>query len=650
VVATVAGAFASDVLADAGCVAHRPRGLTDAQAAALPLVTMTARYALQDLAGLRPGQTILIHSAAGGVGLAAIQIAQRLGATIFATAGSEDKRAYLRSLGITQVFSSRSAEFAKQIAAITAGKGVDVVLNALSEPYITASVNTLAVEGTFLEIGKRDIWSPEQFRAARPHGRYHAIDLSVMRVEDPSRWSEMFHALMDDVASGRCRPLPVRTFPLTEAASAFSYMAQARHIGKIVLTHATSGGRGLNDLDPDGIYLVTGGLAGLGLKTAQHLVQQGARALALVGRNPPGPDAQVLIGLWRAAGLEVLELQADIGIRNEVAASFAKIDATGRPLRGVVHSAGALADGALLHQEWNHFSTPFRAKVAGAWALHQLTRDRTLDFFILYSSVAATFGSAGQANHAAANAFLDALASYRRAIGLPALSIGWGAWSGIGAAAERGVDEAVAARGIGSISPGKGMDLLDTLAARAPAHIVVSPMNWPKYLATFTNGDPTFLKDFEADAKSVNSVIESGRRELSAAPILSELEAAAPAARRGLLLEFVRQKVAFVLGRQGDDVLDPRRPLNEMGLDSLLAVELRNRLGADLGLPRGLPATLVFDHPTIEELTAHLEHRLAPTAPEEPVSAPSDLLSSLASIDSMTEDEIEAHFARISRN
>lgn len=647
VVATVAGAFASSVLADARCVVHKPRGLTDAQAAALPLVSMTARYALEELARLRPGQSVLIHSAAGGVGLAAVQIAQRLGATIFATAGSEEKRAYLRSLGIINVYSSRSLEFEQGIAAATTGRGVDVVLNALSGPFITASVNALAADGTFLEIGKQDIWSQEQFRAVRPRGKYHAIDLSVMRIEDPDRWGQIFRALMDDAANGRFQPLPVRAFPLNEAASAFQFMAQARQIGKIVLTHGASSQRGLDDLDPEGIYLVTGGLGGLGLKTAERLVQRGARALALVGRSGPGAEALDLIGRWRAAGLEILELQADVGNREEVAAAFAAIDATGRTLRGVIHSAGALADGVLLHQAWDHFSTPFRAKVAGAWTLHRLTKDRPLDFFILYSSIAGTFGSAGQANHAAANAFMDALASYRTSIGLPALSIGWGAWSGTGAAAVRGVDETVVAKGIGAIEPDKGMAMLESLAGQSLAHVVVSPMNWPKYLATFAGGVPAFLKLFEAAAKGSGDGVKPERREVPAAPILSELIAAAPSARRALLLDFVSERVARVLGRHGEDRPDPARPLSEMGLDSLLAVELRNRLGADLGLPRGLPATLVFDCPTIEALAAHLDHRLAPPAAEEKMPAASDLLGSLASIDSMSEDEIEAQFARM---
>jgi Phosphopantetheine attachment site len=202
------------------------------------------------------------------------------------------------------------------------------------------------------------------------------------------------------------------------------------------------------------------------------------------------------------------------------------------------------------------------------------------------------------------------------------------------------------ARGIGAIEPDKGMAWLERLAVEAPAHVVVSPVNWPKYLATFAGGVPTFLKHFEADAKSRDN-IKPERREVSAAPILSEVMAAAPLARRALLLDFVSERVARVLGRLGEDRPDPARPLNEMGLDSLLAVELRNRLGADLGLPRGLPATLVFECPTIEALAAHLDHRLAPPAPEERVPAASDLLGSLASIDSMTEDEIEAQFARM---
>jgi acyl transferase domain-containing protein/NADPH:quinone reductase-like Zn-dependent oxidoreductase/acyl carrier protein len=660
VVATAAGTFASYVLVDARCVVHKPRGLTDAQAAALPLVSMTARHVLEDLAGLRAGQSILIHAAAGGVGLAAIQIAQRAGATIFATAGSERKRAYLSSLGIAHVFSSRTLEFERRLDALTGGRGVDVVLNALSGPFIEASVNALAEDGTFIEIGKQAIWSLGRFKAIRPFGHYHVVDLSVMPIENPDRWSELLHALMDDVHGGLFRPLPVRAFLLTEAIDAFSFMVQARHIGKIVLTCGERSERGLGDIDQKGIYLVTGGLDGLGLKTAQRLVQRGARALALVGRSPAGPTATAAIGEWRAAGLNILELQADVGDQEALTGVFASIDETGYLLRGVVHSAGALADSTLLNLDWEQFSTPFRAKVAGAWTLHVLTRDRPLDFFILYSSMAATFGSAGQTNHAAANAFLDALAAHRRAVGLPALSIGWGAWSGIGVAAERGVDEAVAARGIGVIDPDMGMDLFEALALRAPAHVVVSPMNWPKYLAAFTTGVPAFFEDFEADATERSHGIKPGQGATEASPSVDRKRINEHALlestnwrnrilsvpvnrRRAALRDEVRMLAAKVLGT-GMQGIDVDEPLRDLGLDSLMAVELRNRIGAAVG--HTLPATITFDFPTIAALTEYLIDVKIIDLQEKPQDgSPTTPVLATETYDKQTEGELAAALA-----
>jgi NADP-dependent 3-hydroxy acid dehydrogenase YdfG len=548
------------------------------------------------------------------------------------------------------VFSSRTLEFEAQIGRITDGRGVDVVLNALSGPFIGASVRSLAQDGVFIEIGKRDIWSPGAFRGERPHGRYHVVDLSVTRLDDPARWGAMLRSLMDEVVRGTFKPLPVRTFPLARAADAFACMAQARHVGKLVLTAGDASSSGFSDLDAEGVYLVTGGLAGLGLETARRLVARGARSLALLGRSSPGPEAQTLIGSWRAAGVDVLVLRADSGSDVQLGDAFDTIDATGRPLRGVVHAAGALADGALSQQRWERFSVPLRAKVAGAWALHRLTRDRRLDFFVLYSSLAATLGSAGQANHAAANAFLDALAQFRRGQGLPGLSIGWGAWSDIGAAAARGVDQAAAERGIGAIVPEHGMDLLEMLVSQASAHVIVSPIEWPRYLASLDGSIPPLLSDFRSDLADRPRVSRGGAgREATPDPVLRDLETAVPAARRGMLIDFVGRTVARVLGRQGEGDLDPRRPLNEMGLDSLLAVELRNHLGVSLGLSRVLPATLVFACPTIEAVVDHLEERLVPPSPEseQPVAAiPADPLTA---IDGMSDAEIDALFAQMVR-
>jgi NADPH:quinone reductase-like Zn-dependent oxidoreductase/NADP-dependent 3-hydroxy acid dehydrogenase YdfG len=650
VVAVGAGAFATYLTVDAQAAAHRPRGLSDPQAAALPLVTMTAHHALIEIAKLRPDQSVLIHAGAGGLGMAAIGIAKRVGAKIFATAGSEAKRSLLRDLGVEHVFSSRNLAFEGEILKAAEGRGVDVVLNSLSGDFIEASARVLATDGVFLEVGKQDIWTQEQFRAVRPNARYYPIDLARTRIEEPARWGALFQSIIADVARGEVDLLPVRVFPLARAADAFAFMASARHVGKIVLEHPCVSGAGFADLDPAGIYLVTGAFAGLGLATAQRLVERGARGLALLGRSPPAPEASAQIADWRAAGVEVLILQCDVADHAAMAQAFSDIDATGRVLRGVLHSAGALADGALLQQDWQQFEVPLRAKIAGAWTLHELTRERRLDFFILYSSVAGTLGSAGQANHAAANAFMDALAQFRRAQGLPALSIAWGAWSEIGAAASRGADERVASQGVLAYSPARGLNALEALAAGAPAQVVASPMDWRTYLSQWKGNAPKFYQEILTDEETpAPARVASTGREGRDEAFLARLEAAPPGARRGMLADFIASTVTRVLGRQGESI-DTHQPLNEMGLDSLLAVELRNRLGTALGIPRGLPATLVFDCPTVDALARHIDGRLSTATEEAPApEATGKSNEAIADIDEMSDEEVEAMFERMAR-
>ena len=264
VVAIAEASFGTFTTTDQRHVARIPSGLGFAEAATLPFAFMTAHHALTTVGALRFGETVLIHAAAGGVGMAAIQLAQRVGATIIATAGSEAKRDFLRSLGITHVLSSRTLEFVDAIHGITSGKGVDVVLNSLSGQFIPASVATLGANGRFLEIGKRDIWSREQFLAERPAGRYFAIDLAAQRYADPNASFALFAEVMAMVERGEIGPLPLHTFPLEQAAEAFRFMAQARHIGKIVLTQHDAQHASFDELDANATYLITGGLSGLG--------------------------------------------------------------------------------------------------------------------------------------------------------------------------------------------------------------------------------------------------------------------------------------------------------------------------------------------------------------------------------------------------
>jgi acyl carrier protein len=343
----------------------------------------------------------------------------------------------------------------------------------------------------------------------------------------------------------------------------------------------------------------------------------------------------------------VQAVQADMSRADEVARVIDGIAQGGLPLRGVIHSAGVLEDGALLQQDWPRFVRPLGPKLDGSWALHVLTRGEPLDFFVLYSSMASVLGSRGQANHAAANAFMDALAAHRRALGLPGLSISWGAWSEVGAAADRQVDQRVVARGIDVITPAHGLELLEKLMRAEAAHVGVFPVRWERFLA---GGDAhgRFVAHFAEHAKGV---AKPGAKHADAKPagaagaaLIDELKQATPQRRRERLLGFVAEHVARVVDAPSAQAIDPRQPLNELGLDSLMAVELRNRLGTGLGLARSLPATLVFDHPTLEALAAYLEELVVPAAPVAvAVAKPVDAVGAL---DEMSDEEVEAMFAK----
>jgi len=644
VVATGEACFASYMTTAEQHVAPLPRGVSYAQGATLPFALMTAWHALQGLGGIRGGMTVLVHAAAGGVGMAALQIARRAGATVFATAGSEAKRALLRSLGAHHVMNSRTLDFEAEIARVTAGRGVDLVLNSLAGEFIPASVRSLAAQGCFLEIGKRDIWSASQFRELRPQAQYHAIDLNAQRYQDPAAAQALFADVMGAVQRGELRPLPLQAFPLERGGEAFRFMAQARHVGKVVLTQQDALQASMQALVPNGAYLVTGGLSGLGLLTAGRLVERGARHLVLVGRRPASAAAQVRLDAMRAQGAQVRAVQADMSRADEVARVLAAIAQDGLPLRGVIHSAGVLEDGALLQQDWVRFVRPLGPKLDGSWALHVLTQDQPLDFFVLYSSMASVLGSSGQANHAAANAFMDALAAHRRALGLPALSIGWGAWSEIGAAADRQVDQRVAARGIDVITPQHGLELLEVLMRAEPAHVGVFPVRWERFLASGDAHGP-FVERLRGVVRGAAGKAAGPKPAAVAggASLIDELRQATPQRRRERLLGFVAEHVARVVDAPSAQAIDPRQPLNELGLDSLMAVELRNRLGTGLGLARSLPATLVFDHPTLEALAAYLEALAVPAAPPAPVAKPVDAVGAL---DDLSDEQVEALFAK----
>jgi len=613
VLAMAPAAFASFAVTSADFVVRRPDAMSAEEAATIPIAFLTAHYALDHLGRIAAGERVLIHAAAGGVGLAAVQLVRRAGATVFATAGSAEKRSFLRSLGVAHVMDSRSLDFADEVTRLTGGEGVDVVLNSLTGEFIPKSLSVLRGGGRFLEIGRRGVWDPEQVASSRPDVAYHVIYLGEVAQDRPGLVKSMLSELMAGFAAGSLQPLPRRAFPIGEAAAAFRHMAMARHIGKVVLEAHGPRGPGEGPVRRDATYLVTGGLGALGLASARWLVDQGARHVVLAGRSAPDADAVRSVGEMEAAGAEVRVVTADVSREEDVRRLLAGVAAAMPPLRGILHSAGVLDDGVLLQQDWARFARVMAPKVQGAWNLHVLSRGMPLDFFILYSSAASLLGSPGQGNYAAANAFLDGLAHHRRAQGLRATSINWGAWGDSGMAAAQGDRDQRrrVALGAGVIPPAEGVQALDHILRQDPPQVAVLPIDWPRFLGQFPSGGvpPLFSLLVGGSGKEARD----GRPAGAPAQMRRRLEDAAPAERGELLLAHVREQVVRVLG------LDPARPpssrqgLTDIGMDSLMAVELRNRLEASLGC--SLPSTLAFEHPNIEALTGFLSGRVFPPAP-----------------------------------
>ncbi|MCX6049752.1 MAG: SDR family NAD(P)-dependent oxidoreductase [Chloroflexi bacterium] len=607
VLALAAGSFAHYVTVHITAVIHKPAALSPVEAATIPGVFLTAYYGLHQLAQMKSGDRVLIHAAAGGVGMAAVQLAQQLGAEVFATA-SPSKWATLRQLGVTHLYHSRTLAFAEQIMVDTNGAGVNIVLNSLTGPgFIEATLATLAPHGKLVEMSKRDVWSTEQVATVRADVRYTRFDLNEVAHQQPALLATMFQTIAELLTANKLKPLPATVFSIREAGAAFAHMQQAKQIGKIVLTIPSVDA---STLQAAATYLITGGLGGLGLAVAQWLVEQGARHLLLVGRSRPKPAVQAQLDAWAALGVTVTIAQTDVTNRQAMQALVAQMDAR-QPLRGVIHSVGLLDDGALLQQNWDRFAKVLAPKLQGAWHLHALTKELPLDFFVLFSSASSLLGNRGQANYAAANAFLDAFVHYRWAQGLPALTINWGAWSEIGVAAalEQENRQQMAAQGMGFISPHQALQTFAYLLRQHKPQVGVTPIDWSTFQTEGTVANPFYANLRQASA-------------IQAVPVASppghlrqQLAAAAGETRNQLLLAYLRTAIAKLVGRRAPEQIDPRQGLLEIGLDSLMAIELRNQLAR--ALEQRLPSTVVFDYPTVEKLQHFLLQLLFAPADED---------------------------------
>ena len=602
VIALASHSFGSYVTVSADLVVRKPVGLSFEEAATIPIAFLTADYALNRLAKMQPGDRVLIHAAAGGVGMAAVQLARRAGAEIFGTAGSEEKRALLKSLGVQHVFNSRSLDFAEEILAATGGEGVDIVLNSLAGDFIPKSLSVLKETGRFVEIGKTDVWNADRVRQIKSGAAYFVLYLGEILEKDPQRIRGMLLDLLADFERGVLRPLPRQVFPLEQAVDAFRFMAQAKHTGKIVITqqHEISPDISIRE---DATYLISGGLGGLGLVTARWLVDRGARHLVLLGRSRPSPQTQEALDAMQAEGAEIFVAQADVSQPDDLQTVFSHIARQMPPLRGLIHAAGVLDDGILLEQTWPRFITVMAPKIDGAWNLHKLAQSMPLDFFILFSAGASLMGSPGQANYAAANSFLDGLAHYRRASGLPALSINWGAWAEVGMASRLGgqAHRRWAAQGMEQIKPADGVRAMERLIERRLVQAAVLPINWQK----INRQEPEEVRPLlRLLAKREAGGPSSDQPSAGRVSFVDQVKQAPPEEQLKLIARRVTEEVNKVLGLDASHTPNPKQGFTDIGLDSLMAVELSNRLQKELG--RSLPSTLTFEYPTIEALTNYL--------------------------------------------
>ncbi|OBK63007.1 polyketide synthase [Mycobacterium colombiense] len=594
------GLAGSEAAVDRRLVTRVPRGWSMTQAAAVPVVFLTAYYGLSVLAGLRAGQRVLVHAATGGVGMAAVQLARHWGAEVFATA-SRGKWDTLRAMGFDEahIADSRTLDFERKFAG-----GMDVVLNSLAGEFNDASLRLLAAGGRFIEMGKTDLRDPDAVAAAHPGVTYRAFDLMEA---GPDRIAEMLAELMELFAGGVLTPLPVKAFDARSAADAYRFVSQARHIGKVVLT-MPDGPAGL----AGGTALITGGTGMAGSAVARHLVERHrVPHVLLVSRSGERADGiGELAAELREKGASVSVAACDVGDRDAVAALLTQVPAR-YPLRSVFHAAGVLDDAVIASLTPARIDTVLRAKVDGAWHLHALTQGLNLSAFVAFSSMAGIVGAPGQGNYAAANSFLDALAAHRRARGLPGLSVAWGMWEETSTMTEHlgERDKARMSRaGLSALSTRQALELLD--AALLTEHPMVAGTRLDRTaLAHHSDTLPPLLSQLAT--RPARRVLEHTDM-VSLTGLRARLEGMTADQRHSELVELVCSNAATVLGHSSADV-NADDAFQDLGFDSLTAVELRNRLKIATGLT--LSPTLIFDQPTPGALAEHLGTQLAGSAP-----------------------------------
>ena len=603
--------FSNRVITRPSAISLIPENISFAAAATIPSTFLTVYYALHQLARLQPGEKVLIHGAAGGVGIAAIQIAKWIGAEIHATAGSDEKRDFLRLIGVEHIYDSRSLAFADEI--LTRTGGVDVVLNSLAGEAINCNLRVLKPFGRFVELGKRDFYENTKIglRPFRNNISYFGVDADQLMQERPDLTKRLFAELMELFSSGTLHPLPYTAFEANDIVSAFRYMQQAKQIGKIVVTYhqpvhrkqcmAKPAKQALK-LDPDATYLVTGGLGGFGLKTAEWLAAKGARHLVLASRSGPKSDeAKFGIAALEKQGVRIHAVSCDVTDTAALSVLFQHIDKNMPPLKGIVHAAMVIDDGLVRSMDAAQIRRVLAPKVLGAFNLHEMTQHLPLDYFILFSSATTLFGNPGQGNYVAANASLEALARNRRALGLTATCVRWGAIDDAGfLARNEAIKDALQSRmGGRALNSAVALGALESMLLADRSGLGVLELDW-KALARFLPSAHT-AKYSEIAQNDVDGDVDNSEdmQQLLAELSNEELQAA--------VADMIRHEVGEIL-RIAPEKIDENRSIYDMGLDSLMGVELVLALESRFGIRLSVMA--LSSTPTIAKLAERMIEQL----------------------------------------
>lgn len=574
--------FGTHVISHSHTTALMPAGWSPEEGATVPVAFFTAYYALHHLGRLQPGERVLIHGAAGGVGLAAIQYAQYVGAEIFATAGTDEKRTFVRTMGVDHVMNSRNLAFADEVRDLTGGKGVDVVLNSLAGEAIWRNLAILRPFGRFLELGKRDFYQNSKIgmRPFRNNISYFGIDADQLLVERKELAGTLFREMMELFAEKVLRPLPYRAFPASQVVDAFRYMQQSRQIGKIVVSLGEIDSLTLPPppklpqpelkLDSQGTYLVSGGLGGFGLKTAQWLVEKGAKHLILLGRSgTERPEAIAAIQKMETQGVTVHPYAIDVTDLAGMSELFAKLENNAPPLKGLVHAAAVIDDALIRQLDEDHFMHVFMPKAQGAWNLHRLTEKIPLDFFVVYSSMTTFLGNPGQANYVAGNTYLESLVHFRRGRGLPGLFVAWGPIDDVGfLTRHQTVKEGLEARiGSKAMPSDSAMRILEKLLGEKATGMAVIDFDWRKIQRVMPGAQAPKYEEQVRMAKFMGSGSEQNES------IKSQLAALSTEKAMDLIKELLAQEVGHIL-RLPTDKVDTEKSVFDLGMDSLMGMEL----------------------------------------------------------------------------